>query len=116
MNLIYDVTMSLRLSVAQWTKRPASGGELALLVLILTQTQNVNSPLHTPHENLKNNLANQVDWNGCVPKIKLMSSSAAMTTYKLFFIVKPNSGTLWTFANKKTLRLYSSGPGSSKDG
>ena len=61
MNLIYDVTMSLILSVAHWTKRPASDGELALLVLILTQTQNVNSPLHTPHENLKNNLANQVD-------------------------------------------------------
>lgn len=61
MNLIYDVTMSLVLSVAHWTKRPASDGELALLVLILTQTQNVNSPLHTPHENLKNNLFNQVD-------------------------------------------------------
>ena len=60
-NLIYDVTISLRLSVAQWTKRPASDRELALLVLIPTQTQNVNSRLHAPHENLKNNLANQVD-------------------------------------------------------
>ena len=87
MNLIYDVTVSLRLSVAQWTKHPASDGELSLLVLILSQAQNVNSPLHTPHENLKNNLANQVDWNGCVPKLKWWAPQLQWQ-HKLFFIGK----------------------------
>ena len=74
MNQVYDVTVSLSLSAAQWTERPASDKELTLFVLILSlprvpeafhawfpvsvkssgilsQTQNVNSPLHTPHEN-----------------------------------------------------------------